>query len=121
VAIGTYGQILRVACSMAARCLVGSVRGNGIDRFFRLIMARSLLVESLLSFLLLIAIADPDASAVANFARNRKRKRAITKVVCFSVSRHLFGKRAPFCLEQIGEALGDFAIYSACRAGVAQW
>jgi hypothetical protein len=91
-------------------------------------MARSLLVVSLLSFLLslfpllLIAIADPDASAVAlDFARNRKRKRAITKVVCSSVSRHLFGQARALLSEQIGEALGDFAIYSACRAGVAQW
>ena len=29
--------------------------------------------------------------------------------------------RAPFLSEQTGEAIGDFAIYSANRAGVAQW
>jgi hypothetical protein len=74
---------------------------NGLDRFF---------VESLLSFLLrlfpllLIAIADPDASGVGQIlaARNRKRKRAIAKVVCFSVSRSLFGNRAPFCRNRLG-------------------
>ncbi len=70
----------------------------------------------------LIAIADPEASGVGQIlaARNRKRKRAIAKVVCFSVSRSLFGNRT-LLSQQMGEALGDFAIYSGSRAGVAQW